>query len=141
MEITRLAGCVIADAENQVLLLHRIDHGQWQLPGGRRQLQANGTLEDPLDTVVREAYDELCLEVQPWHARWLGYTVFRQGVVNYSCEWYKVEEFGGEPFLQQPELYDDWDYVNLFKYRVGKIALSPNVEQLRNRLQKGSIEL
>lgn len=133
-EFVNLAGCVITDQENRVLLLHRIDHNQWQLPGGRIKPD-----ETPEQAARREASDELGLAVSIISK--LGEGIFSQGEVVYHCEWYRVHEYEGDPLLEQPELYDDFQYHNLLRYDIGRLALSPNVARLVNSIEDGDFLL
>jgi ADP-ribose pyrophosphatase YjhB (NUDIX family) len=142
MSAEYLATCVITDPENHVLLLHRTDHNQWQLPGGRpAQSELTNFPEDPLEAVVRKTKDELGIDIAPARARLIGQTVFRQGVVEYSCDWFQARDYSGVPILGRPDTYDAWGYFNLYKRGIGRIGLSPNVEKLTWALQNDELRL
>ena len=136
MEAIPLVGCVIPDEQQRVLLVHRIDHNQWQLPGGRIQSE---DCETPEMAAHREGSIELGLDVQ--RTRRLGHTTFTQGIVIYDCKWLLVTRYEGHPFLQQPDIYDDFQFHNLFRYNVGRIGLSQNVANLAHALQNEDVRL
>jgi len=54
------AFAVIRDAQGKVLLCHRTDRDEWDLPGGRTE-----SSEPPWDTVAREVEEEVGLRVKP----------------------------------------------------------------------------
>ncbi len=142
MREQQLAASIITNSDGDVLLLRRTDHNQWQLPGGRVETdELGGLTETPLQAAVRETQESLNIAIDPRYARHLGAVVFSQGEVVYSCDWFHAPVFSGKPFLLRPEVYDTWNYVNLRRYGVGKLGLSPNVEMLKTRIQNDELQL
>lgn len=134
MKEIQLAGCVLTDAHDRVLLLHRRDHNQWQLPGGRVE-----SGEIPAQAAIREVHEELGIVVTALHR--IGSTAFRQGEADYFCEWFQVTQHEWEPGLREPEVYDKQRYVNLLMRRIGRMTLSPNVIDLAQALEDGQVQL
>ncbi|MDJ0868012.1 MAG: NUDIX domain-containing protein [Myxococcota bacterium] len=71
------ATALIFDERGRVLLVHHADTGRWTTPGG-----AIEPLETPADAVVREAWEETGLRVEP--VRVLGVYGGPEFVVRYS---------------------------------------------------------
>ncbi|MCP3031557.1 NUDIX hydrolase [Halobacillus sp. A1] len=57
--VVSVAGCLIIDAQNRILLQHRTDNLQWSHPGGAVEVG-----ESVEDTVKREVFEETGLRVQ-----------------------------------------------------------------------------
>lgn len=127
MEEVQLAGCVITNHDNQVLLMHRADHNQWELPGGRVE---DGELA--IQAAAREVHMRLGVVVN--NLRVIGEATFSQGFVDYHCEWFHSTSYRGSPWIVEPQVYDKWQYVNLMRRGIGHIGLSPNVQILSKRL-------
>lgn len=134
MDEIQLAGCVITDIDNQVLLMHRQDHNQWELPGGRVE---DG--EVPVQAAAREAHMRLGIAVTALHQ--MGSIDFTQGEVSYNCKLFRVTKFNGRPWIVEPHLYEDIDYYNLRRRQIGRLGLSPNVEKLAREIQDERIRL
>lgn len=131
IELVTLA---ITDADRNVLLLHRRDHNQWQLPGGRRLYR-----ESSDDAAARHAMEELNIDVEL--QRYIGKTTFTQGGVDYKCEWRQALVWQNDPILGDYEAYDGADYFNLMKYGIGLLGLSPNAALFARDLQQERIGL
>lgn len=134
MSEIELAGCVITDRQNRILLLHRRDHNQWQLPGGRREPN-----EVAAQAAIREVYEELGVVVNALHR--VGTTAFRQGETDYFGEWFQVTQYDWEPYLAEPQTYDKLRYFNLLTRQIGRQAMSPNVLELARALHDGQVHL
>lgn len=131
----KLAGCVITDRNDQVLLMHRLDHNQWELPGGRIE---DG--EVAIQAAAREAHLRIGIAVTALHH--MGTIDFWQGEVGYNCELFRVTEFKGKPWIVEPHLYkEDIGYYNLRLRQIGRLSLSPNVEKLAREIQDERIRL
>lgn len=134
MSEIRLVGLVIPDEAQRVFLLHRRDHNQWQLPGGRILVgEASG------EAAKRHALEELNVDVL--EQRYLGKIAFSQGGVEYSCEWRQAETLRNNPILGDMDAYDDAQYHQLFKYNIRTIGVSPNVDRLIHALHNSEIRL
>jgi len=129
-----LVGLAIADENQRVLLLHRRDHNQWQLPGGRKLAG-----ETAADAAARHAFEELNVDVLK--QRYLGHAAFSQGGVDYECEWRGAEAIRNVPILGDMDAYDDARYHNLMKYNIRSIGVSPNVDRFIQAVHSSEIRL
>lgn len=97
-----LAGCVILDQDNRVLLLHRqtaaIDH--WEVPGGKKEKG-----ESPKTTVTREAREELGLDVQI--VRSIGVANFRYEDTDMVYHYFLCST-NGTPIVGEPETFSEF---------------------------------
>ena len=134
MKEIQLTGCVITDKQNRVLLLHRRDHNQWQLPGGRIE-----SGEVPAQAAIREVHEELDIAVTALHK--LGETMFSQRDISYFCEWFQVTQYEWVPTIGEPEVYDKIRYYNLLTRRMAQMSLSQNVANLAEALREGQVQL
>jgi 8-oxo-dGTP pyrophosphatase MutT (NUDIX family) len=137
MSVEKLVGCVIADADSQVYLLHRPDHDQWQLPGGRI---TDEDFDIPRVAAERHAWEELNISGSRI-IRALGSTPFSQWGKDYECEWFLLDEYKGEPFPRDRLTYDHGRYFNLFRKDIAHIKLSANVQALADKLVSGAVVL
>lgn len=136
MAEVQLVSGIITDIDSHVLLMHRRDHNQLELPGGRIE---DG--EMALGALVRVLHDDLGLMVTGAEALHDEPQAFTQGEVDYSCHWYRVTSFRGKPFIVQSHLYDDMSYHNLFGYNVRRRFLSPNVDNLVTAINRGIVDI
>ncbi len=134
MSEVKLAVCAIADIDKHLLLLHRRNPDQWQLPGGR--IEAG---EVPAQAVIREVNEELDIAVTSFH--YLSSNVFTQRDTHYFYELFQVTQYEGEPRLTEPHMYEEFAYHNLFARRIGSIGLSPLAEDLVRLLQNEEVHL
>jgi 8-oxo-dGTP diphosphatase len=137
MEI-RLAGCVLTDEDDRVLLLHRntSELTQWELPGGKVEPG-----ESPEVAAVREVYEELGVRVET--LKFLGETSFRQSETDWHYSWFRGSTSSGvRPDIREPQLHDTFEYVPLGRFGIGKkYELSPNVAALAKCIQDGEVQL
>lgn len=100
----RHAGCVIRDEAGRMLLMHRPDQDEWELPGGR----ADG--DEPLEiTAAREVFEELGIDVEIQHA--LGTTSFERSGKTYEFTWYAAVILEGTPTPRQQAECDRVAYL------------------------------
>ena len=134
MKPIQLAGCVIVDADERLLLLHRYsrDIGQWELPGGK--LEEDETAEA---AAVHEVREELGVEVRLVQA--LGDAAFEQDDQEYHYTWFHAEIVRGEPEVQETDTFDDLDYFDLDDLM--SLSLSPNMQILLQKFWSGEVAL
>ena len=127
----RLAeGCVIVK-DNSILLLHRIDKGWWEVPGGKGE--PGESLEQ---TAKREAGEELGCSVRI--IKKLGQTMFNNFQFDLDYTWFLAEVSEGQtPKIGEPKAYDDLRFILLDKLRQHK--LSPSAGNLATEIEKGKV--
>ena len=134
MKPIQLAGCVIVDDYDRVLLIHRgtdrFTH--WELPGGK--IEPAETAEV---AAVRELKEELGVDV--WLVKALGNETFSEGETTYQYHWFQAVITSGELAIQEPEIFDDFDYVELED--MPSLALSSNMLILYPKIYSGEIAL
>jgi 8-oxo-dGTP diphosphatase len=104
----RLAGCIITDSEDRVLLLHRNFGSQnhWEVPGGKVEED-----ESTEQTALRETREELGVEVGI--VRRLGHAAFHEADQHMEYTWFKAIILSGKPKVMEPEKFDDLNYFSL----------------------------
>ena len=134
MKPKQVAGCVIVDELERVLLLHRIktNDTRWELPGGK--VDADETAEA---AAVREAGEELGVEVRLVKA--LGSCDFAEGGQDWHYMWFHAEIISGEPRVMEPDKFDDLDYFDLDDMMGA--ALSINMQILLKKFWSSEVVL
>lgn len=129
-----LAGCVLLDPYDRILLLHRNleDEGQWELPGGKVE---EG--ETPVMAAVREIQEELGVSVEI--SRALGDASFEQDETTYTYYWFLGYIHEGVPDVIEADTFDDLDYFEIED--LPSLALSANMEILHHKLVSGEVAL
>ena len=129
-----LAGCVIVDDYDRMLLLHRSigKFQHWELPGGK--VERGETAEA---AAVRELYEELGVAVRLVKA--LGSEEFEDADGQFKYYWFQAEIVGGEPELKEPQKFDDFDYFDLEDLL--SLSLSANMQVLLPKLASAEIHL
>jgi len=119
----KLAGCIIRDKDNRILLLHRNmpERQQWEIPGGKIQDQ-----EQPEEAAIREAKEELDIDVSI--VKKLGEKAFTQDKRSMYYTWYLAHITLGEVRIAEPEMFDDARYFSLAEMRQRFTDLSPNAQ-------------
>jgi len=130
----QLAGCVITDDYNRILLLHRNtgERTQWELPGGKVEEE-----ELPEQTAIREIYEELGVEVNL--IRSIGKGEFEDDENEYEYFWFLAEVADGSPSIMEADTFDDLDYFEIEDLM--SLALSANMVNLLDQLLQGSVVL
>jgi 8-oxo-dGTP diphosphatase len=134
MKITpiELAGCVITNNDEEVLLIHRntLDLKQWELPGGK--VEPNETLKQ---AAQRECLEELGIKVG--YLALIGDTRFGE----YHYTWFYAERIEGEPRIMEPLIHDALGYFDINNPDRNDMRLSANAYDLGKYLQSGRIKL
>ncbi len=106
MKKIELAGAILLDKDNKILLMHRntTDLKQWELPGGKME---KGEL--PEQTVVRELKEELNVKVQT--IKYIGFKEFEDNGIMLKYHWYKCKIESGIPELME-EKFDNIKYFS-----------------------------
>lgn len=134
MEPTILAGCVILDDYDRILLLHRnTDRFQhWELPGGK--VEPGETAEA---AAVRELHEELGVGVRL--LKLLGSEEFEDADGHFRYYWYRAEIRRGDPQVQEDDKFDDVDFMAFED--LPALSLSANMEVLYGKLISGEVSL
>ncbi|MEO7364608.1 MAG: NUDIX domain-containing protein [Candidatus Saccharimonadales bacterium] len=132
MKPIKLAGCVIVDEQERVLLLHRAagEIGHWELPGGK--LEVDETAEA---AAVREVAEEIGVQVRLVKA--LGSCVFDHHGNSYHYSWFHAEIVSGQPQVVENDIHDDLDYLGLDDMM--EVALSPNMQILLGKFWSSEV--
>lgn len=128
----RLAGCVITDDYNRILLLHRSTdtHSHWELPGGKIEKD-----ELPEQAAIRELQEELGIGVRL--VKTLGDAEFEDAGLEYHYLWFQGVISSGEPKICEPETFDDLDYFDTEDMM--SLSLSANMQLLMPKLANGEV--
>jgi 8-oxo-dGTP diphosphatase len=134
MKPIQLAGCVIVDEFERMLLLHRATstHSQWEMPGGAVELD-----ETAEAAAVRNVREELGITVRLVKA--LGSAAYQEANQDYQYHWFHAIITDGEPLIQASEVFDDIDYFDLDDM-VGA-ALSANMKILLEKFWTSEVAL
>ncbi len=134
MKKTQLAGCVIVDDLERLLLMHRFKgpHTHWELPGGK--VEAGETAEV---AAVRELQEELAVGVRLIKA--LGSCEFIRNDQIYEFHWFHAVIERGQPTVQETDTFDDLDYFDLDDMM--ELALSPNMVILLQKFWSSEVVL
>ena len=129
-----LAGCVITDDYNRILLLHRNNgtDSQWELPGGKVEDE-----EAPEHTATREIYEELGVEVKLTKS--LGKGEFETNTKEYEYNWFLAVIEQGQPTIMETETFDELDYFDVED--IMSLSLSANMVVLLDRILQGLVVL
>lgn len=118
-----LAGCVIRNQKNEILLLHRNTASlqQWELPGGKIEPG-----ENPEVAALRELKEELAVEVKLGDK--LGKASFIEGEKEWLYHWYEAVLIE-EPRIGEPKKFDLLRYWSIDELKK-RSDLSPNMNNL-----------
>lgn len=122
----KLAGCIIKNSEQKILLIHRNTprRNQWEIPGGKIDDR-----ENPEQTAKREVLEELGVDVQIISK--LGEQEFSEDGYAMDYVWYESKIVSGEPKLLE-EKFDEFRYFSLDELKTMKDKLSPNARNFIN---------
>jgi 8-oxo-dGTP pyrophosphatase MutT (NUDIX family) len=131
-----IVSVAITDEQSRMFLLHRPDHMQWQLPGGRVRLG-----ESLMEAAARHALEEAGVEAVV--LRYLGSRPFEQYDTEYTGEWYKAVAQLGEPDNMDITTYDAgrFMYPTAFPSSSRAVRYSHNVLQLMDAIKIGEVNL
>ena len=118
-----LAGCIIINNDNEILLLHRNapNRAQWETPGGK--VEKN---ETPRACAIREAEEELGVKIEI--IKELGRKKFREDQHIMVYIWFLAKIINGEPRVMEAK-HDDLDFWTWEEIKHKK-DLSPNTQNL-----------
>ncbi len=127
-----LAGCIIKDSDNKVLLTHRNTpkRVQWEVPGGT--VEPN---ETPKQAAIREVKEELDITVTV--VRQVGSKSFEQDGEHYEYHWFEASIQTGEPRLTNADedTYDDFGYFSMAEMQAMFDELSANTKNFVQAMQ------
>lgn len=131
-----LAGCIILNEANDVLLIHRNTPRitQWETPGGKVE---DG--ENPEEAAFRELREELGIEVKI--IRELGRREFFEEEKKMDYFWYLASIVSGKPDLLEKDIFDGINYFSWDELSTMKSLLSPNTKNLVDAYFAGELNL
>jgi 8-oxo-dGTP diphosphatase len=128
----RLAGCIILNAKNEILLIHRNTpkRTQWEIPGGKIDEIVDGKIvrsgRSEEDTVSRELKEEVGVDVRI--VRRLGAREFDEDTYTMHYTWFLGQITAGQPTIGEPDKYDDLRYFGQAELEVMRPELSGNTK-------------
>jgi 8-oxo-dGTP pyrophosphatase MutT (NUDIX family) len=135
MKSKELAGCVIADSEGRIILIHRntpsLTH--WELPGGK--CEPNESKEA---AAVREVAEEIRVAVRI--KKELGRTAFEDGGTHWRYTWFLAEIIDGEPSIGEPDRYDGIRHFAITDPDLDRQSVSINIRNLIEQIESGQVE-
>jgi 8-oxo-dGTP diphosphatase len=136
MNKRKLAGCVILDNENRILLLHRQTdrRQQWEMPGGRIEGK-----EVSATAAAREVEEEIGVPVTI--IRQLGTRDFEEDGFTLEYTWFLAKIDSGQPEITEPEKYDGLQYFTWEELLQHKKGLSANIKNLLEEYAAGKLDL
>lgn len=136
MDMLKLAGCVILDKDNKILLLHRNTKKriQWELPGGK--IENKETSEQ---AAIREIKEELGITIEI--RKKLGEKDFTEGDFTMNYTWFLTETIQGIPKVLETETFDDFKYFSWNEIEDMKEKLSENTKNLLSTYNLGEINI
>lgn len=132
MKKIELAGAIILNKNNKMLLMHRNTENlkQWELPGGKLEED-----ELPEQTVIRELKEELNISVKI--IEYLGFGEFEDNGIILKYHWYKCTIESGVPRLME-EKFDNIKYFGSDELLRCK-ELSSNMNELISSIDINNI--
>jgi mutator protein MutT len=130
MNNRELAGAIIVNSQQELLLLHRNlpDRRQWEIPGGK--IEMNETDEE---AAIRELAEELDIVIEI--VRKLGNLSFYEDnhSMNYTLFIAKIKE--GIPVVMESDKFDNMQYWSLTELKLKARELSPNTLNFLNNIR------
>mgnify|MGYP000906142120 FL=1 len=136
MKTINLAGCIMLDDQQRILMLHRNTpkRTQWEIPGGK--IEAGESAEAAAQREVRE---ELGLEVII--SREIGSRSFVEDDHTMGYTWFLADVSAGVPQVMEPDLYDELRYLSMADLRELRPELSANTVNFVTELEAGRVKL
>lgn len=130
----KLAGCVITDNKNRIILIHRNNKkfNHWELPGGKIE---NGEKEQ--NAAKRELLEELGIKVRI--IRKIGEANFVDKNGSFEYSWFRAEIIEGKPTVLERNIFNGVDYFSVES--MANLDLSENMKNLYSKLISGEVTL
>ena len=131
-----LAGCIILDDQDRVLLIHRntAHRVQWEIPGGALEPG-----EDARATAARELKEELGVDVEVRHQ--LGDKHFLEEGRTIHYTWFIAHIVDGTLKIMEPEEHDKFAYMSIEEIKTLHHELSANGRNFLEAVTRGDIRL
>jgi len=134
MNVINLAGCIILNEDNEILLLYRPSHDHWELPGGKVELG-----ETFLEAAIREIYEELGCNINIVNLNPVGDANFEEKEKKFYYVWFLGHIKNNEaPRIKEPQIFSDLRYFSIFDLPKN---LSSNMKFLSQKIQSKKIQL
>lgn len=134
MNVVNLAGCIILNGDNEILLLYRPSHDHWELPGGKVEVG-----ETFLEAAIREIYEELGCNINIVNPNLVGDANFEEKKKKFYYVWFLGHIKNNEVAkIKEPQTFSDLRYFPI--YNLPK-NLSSNMKILSEKIQNKKIKL
>ena len=131
-----LSGVILPNKDGDILLIHRATprRSHWEIPGGKIESH-----ENPAEAAVREALEELAVEVRI--VRELGSESFEEDGRPIVYTWFLADTDGVEPTIGEPDKYDRIRYWPVKELGETSETISPNTANFIRHLNTGLVQL
>jgi len=131
-----LAGVIITDARDRILLLHRsvASRIQWEIPGGKIEDGETASV-----AAIREIREELATDVEI--IRELGSAKFHEDNFTMLYSWFLGKVVGTPPQIGEPDRYDDLRFWLISDLRKTVETISPNTRNFIDRFNSDEVKL
>jgi len=129
---------VIPDEAGRVWMVERLDHNQWELPGGKIQPG-----EMALGALERAMHDDWGVRITGVRELTEDPRTFVQGDNIYKCRWELITSYAGKLFVVQNQLYGEHPaYVNPHGLSAKRrFPPSPNAENFIDAVRNEIIDI
>jgi len=132
----QLAGCIILDPQQRILLLHRNKNGkiQWETPGGKLEPH-----ESADQAAQRELIEEIGIKVNITSK--IGEGTFSESATNYHYTWFKAELAGDRTHINLEPGFESYQYFSLSDLEKNLSKLSSGTKTLLELHQAQKINI
>ncbi|MBW2971036.1 NUDIX hydrolase [Candidatus Woesearchaeota archaeon] len=134
-----LAGCLVVDENNRILLLFRRDHKHYETPGGKVAVSdcldpAKPKVDDFARAARRELFEELGNSIKVEPLCYLGCVDFKTPIGKPATSHkFLTKIFEGKPKINEPKQFSKLEYLPIKELQ--KYPISPDLRVLLPKLQ------